>query len=115
MADVFDFSHMKQEMEKIPEKVLKVSIAYMDTEAQRLKRKAQEERPWTDRTGHARQRLRGYVEPGEHYIRLYLQHGVDYGASLEYGHDKRYAIIHPILRREGPRVLKGICDALKKA
>ncbi len=55
---------------------------------------AQEHRPWTDRTGQARQRLKGSVEHTQPETwDIILAHGVDYGQFLEFAHEKKYAII----------------------
>lgn len=62
-------------------------------------------RPWRDRTGRARQSLKGYVEESPGKIRICIAHGVTYGESLEYGHEKRYAILHPTVLQCGQRVL----------
>lgn len=53
-------------------------------------------RPWTDRTGQARQRLTGRVD---HLVQtqwtITLSHGVDYGIWLENAHEQKYAIVKP--------------------
>lgn len=55
-------------------------------------------RPWTDRTGHARQRLTGHIEQsGKDIVKICVSHGVDYGESLEYEHEERYAILRPTI------------------
>lgn len=61
--------------------------------ALQLQNSAKENRKWTDRTGHARQRLRGYVGKIPNGYRITLAHGVDYGLWLELAHEKRFAII----------------------
>ena len=61
--------------------------------ALQLQNSARENRKWTDRTGHARQRLTGYVGKTPEGYRITLAHGVDYGIWLELAHEKRFAII----------------------
>lgn len=61
--------------------------------ALQLQNSARENRKWTDRTGHARQRLTGYVGKIPEGYRITLAHGVDYGIWLELAHEKRFAII----------------------
>ena len=61
--------------------------------ALQLQSSARENRKWTDRTGHARQRLTGYVGKIPDGYRITLAHGVDYGIWLELAHEKRFAII----------------------
>lgn len=60
---------------------------------QKLQDFARENRRWTDRTGHARQRLTGGAEAVSNGYRIYLAHGVDYGIWLELAHEKRFSII----------------------
>lgn len=66
---------------------------YAEQGALQLQNFAKENRKWTDRTGHARQRLNGYVGKSENGYRIYLAHGVDYGIWLELANEKRYSII----------------------
>lgn len=70
-------------------------------------------KPWRNRTGHARQRLTGYVEEHGDKIRVCIAHGVDYGRSLEYEHERRYAILEPTVKAKGPAVLRGFNSLLK--
>jgi len=54
--------------------------------------------PWTDRTGQARQGLRGFVEDlSATSVALYLSHQKEYGIYLELAYQARYAIIMPTL------------------
>lgn len=66
---------------------------YAEQGARQLENFAKENRRWTDRTGHARQRLNGYVGKSEKGYRVYLAHGVDYGIWLELANEKRFSII----------------------
>ena len=62
---------------------------------------ARENRKWTDRTGHARQRLTGGSESIESGYRIYIAHGVDYGIWLELAHEKRFSIIPQTIEHVG--------------
>jgi len=66
---------------------------YAETGAKKMENYAKENRRWTDRTGHARQRLNGYVSKIQNGYRIYIAHGVDYGLWLELAHEKRFAIL----------------------
>lgn len=66
---------------------------YAETGGQKLVEFAKENRKWTDRTGHARQRLNSEVSKLANGYRIYLAHGVDYGIWLELAHEKRFSII----------------------
>lgn len=75
--------------------------------AKKFENYAKKNRPWTDRTGHARQRLTGWVEVLTNKVRIYIGHGVDYGIYLELCHEKRYAILQPTVNALSKEVLKG--------
>jgi len=56
---------------------------------------------WQDRTGAARQRLKGDSQAVSNGYRIRLAHGVDYGIWLELANEKRYAIIDETVRHVG--------------
>ena len=74
---------------------------YAETSAKKLEGAAKQNRRWTDRTGHARQRLNGSVGKVSEGYRLYLAHGVDYGIWLELAHERKYSIIPETIRYVG--------------
>lgn len=87
---------------------------YADNAALTLQNYAREHRPWTDRTGHARQRLTGSAEVVSQGYRIVLAHGVDYGVWLELAHEKKYAIIQPTIQAKSPEVLSGFNKLLER-
>lgn len=72
--------------------------------------------PWQDRTGDARESLKGEVHfnptGGEGTnvpaLRIHLGHGVDYGVHLEFGMGGRYQIIRPGLERMARKLPESI-------
>lgn len=66
---------------------------YAETSALKLQDNAKQNAKWTDRTGHARQRLTGDALVATNGYKLRLAHGVDYGIWLELAHEKRFSII----------------------
>lgn len=73
-------------------------------------------RPWTDRTGQARQRLTGRVDHDtqSEWV-LTLSHGVDYGLWLENAHEQKYAIVKPTVLLKSPDIMnsfQGLIDNL---
>ena len=61
---------------------------------------AKQNAPWTDRTGNARQGLRGFVEDlSATSVAIYLTHSVEYGVYLETQYQQRYAVIMPTLEQ----------------
>jgi len=78
---------------------------YVDDRAQDVQDYAQENAPWEDRTGAARDGLTAEAHHnfGHYYIDLF--HTVDYGIWLEIRWDGRYAIIQPTLEHFGPMLM----------
>ena len=82
--------------------------------AKKFQNYAKKNRPWTDRTGHARQRLIGWVEQiGKMRTRIYIGHGVDYGIYLELCNERRFAILQKTVNACSKEVLDGYKDLLR--
>lgn len=96
-------------------KVLAATLLQMQNSAAFLQERMKAERPWTDRTGAARQRLtaRAYVQD-DHTFAIELAQGVDYGIYLELAHEKKYAIIMPTIHLYSNEVLQGIASAVSQ-
>jgi len=111
---MFDFSELEQNLNALPGRVEKAIMAYGETQGKKLERKAKLGRKWTDRTAQARNRLHSDCTTYEKGIRIILSHGVDYGAYLEFAHEKRFAVIYPTLRRYAPEVMRGLTGLLER-
>ena len=81
--------------------------------AKKFENYAKINRPWTDRTGHARQRLVGWVEMFSDKVRIHIGHGVDYGVYLELAHEKRYAILQPTVNALSKEILEGFKELMR--
>ena len=118
MAQVRGFEFDPKDMiNKINQAATKSEAAiamYADNAALTLQNYAREHRPWTDRTGHARQRLTGSVARVSQGYQIILAHGVDYGKWLELAHEKKYAIIQPTIQAKSPEVLSGFNKLLER-
>lgn len=108
MAARLDDSDLRQGLNMFLDKVNAGLLIYGETVAKDFESYAKSNRPWTDRTGNARQRLNGYTEKINDGIRICIAHGVDYGIYLEVGHEKRYAILEPTVRLKGNDAIKGL-------
>ena len=60
---------------------------------------------WTDRTGNARQRLKGQTRWEESALIAAITHNVDYGIWLELCHEKKYAILEEALNSQAQNLL----------
>lgn len=81
--------------------------------AKKFENYAKINRPWTDRTGHARQRLVGWVEMFSDKVRINIGHGVDYGVYLELAHEKRFAILQPTVNACSKEILEGFKELMR--
>ena len=108
MAVRLDDSDLQDGLNQLKQKVQAGLLIYGETVAKDFESYAKANRPWTDRTGAARQRLNGYVESILHGIRICIAHGVSYGIHLELSHGKKYAILEPTVRLKGNDAIKGI-------
>lgn len=87
---------------------------YAETAALKLQNYMRDNAPWTDRTGHARQRLTGTVTKVTNGYKITLAHGVDYGIWLELAHEKRFAIIQPTILVNSNEVMTGFNKLLER-
>lgn len=111
----FDAEKLLESLVSLPDKTDQALEMYAATSAIKLQTSAQEKARWTDRTGAARQRLKG-----DHYrvatgYRLRLAHGVDYGVWLELAHEKRFAIIAETVRDVGTfEIMPGLAKLIER-
>lgn len=89
----FDTSTLERGLGALEDKVDIAVRMLAETGAVKMQGYAQGHAPWTDRTGRARQSLKGSVEPYTSGYKVVIAHGVDYGIWLELAHEKRFAII----------------------
>lgn len=88
---------------------------YAENSALQLQNDARINARWTDRTGHARQRLTGSVATVAKGYELSLAHGVDYGVWLELAHEKKYSIIPETIEYTGTfKIMPGFQSLLDK-
>ena len=104
----FDSKEVESNLSEFGDKAIAALAMYSQTAASYLESQAKENRPWTDRTGHARQGLTGSyeVEPSE--ISIVLAHTVDYGLWLELAHEKNYAIVDPTVTLHKDSIIQGL-------
>jgi hypothetical protein len=86
---------------------------YADTVAKKMETHAKTNKPWTDRTGRAKQSLNSSWKWVGDVARVELSHGVDYGVYLEFCNEKRYAVIKPTIDKISPEAIRGLNKILK--
>lgn len=117
MAFRIDYSQstLKKGIDNMSEKLGAVILMYSATKASELQALMKQRRPWTDRTGMAKATLNAKVsQPQKDIVRITLAHGVEYGVDLELDHGKRYAIVGPTVRMEGPRLVTDLGNLMAK-
>lgn len=103
-------------LKNLTEKELKTLAAlnlYGDTVSKDMEAYAKSNRPWTDRTGEARKRLKGNKKNMGNVIRCEISHGVDYGIFLEMKNERRFAILDPTVKAIGPKAANGLDKIFK--
>ena len=103
----FDSTSLRNGLNKLEDRMTVAIQLYADTAAIKLQNYAQANAHWTDRSGSARQRLKGYRETRADGYRLNIAHGVDYGIWLELAHEKRYAILPETINQCSGDIMKG--------
>lgn len=80
---------------------------YADTAAKKMEGDAKENAPWTDRTGNARNSIRGDFGWKDNKAVITLSGNVDYFVYLELAHEKKWAILKPTVDKFAPEVIRG--------
>ena len=111
----FDSSFLEGGLFELENKSQAAIRLYAEQSALALQNSARVNAKWTDRTGHARQRLTGDVLTVSNGYKLRLAHGVDYGIWLELANEKRFAIIPPTIQSVGTlEIMPGFEKLLKR-
>lgn len=83
------------------------------TWAQRLESYMKILAPWQDQTGLARKSLTARAKEEEQFVwTIELAQNVDYGIYLEYAHEKRFAVLEPVLQAYSGDVMNGFHNFL---
>ena len=65
-------------------------------------------KPWTNRTFWAARGIHGYVNAEMKHISVALYHTMPYGAYLEYGKGRRFAVLVPLVRQYVPEIMEEV-------
>lgn len=76
-----------------------------DSAAKAMEEYAKRNARWTDRTGNARQRLKGSTRWEQSALIAAISHNVDYGMWLELCNEKKYAILEEALESQAQNLL----------
>lgn len=105
-----DTKEVEERLNDIEVKAYVALKMQMSEMAKQMQNYAQIHRPWTDRTTRARRSLHGVVkeDKAKQTLDVGIAHGVDYGYSLEFEHEKRYAILFPTLQKFTGRIMNAM-------
>lgn len=109
-----DTSEVERRLQDIETRtMIKIKID-MSEYAKQMEGYAKRNKPWTNHTHRAVQSLHGVVrESGKGKIDVGIAHGVWYGTSLEFGHEKRYAILFPTLKEFTSRIMNSFRNIME--
>lgn len=111
----FDFSGLLKGLAEAELKLRFALEAYAKTSAAKLENYAKRNARWTDRTGDARNRLKGSSEAYGSGYRLSLAQGVTYGIWLEFAHERKYAIIEETINIVGNKeIMPGLSQLFRR-
>lgn len=108
-----DIDDILDGLDDVDEKVMAALELYGETVALKAEGKSKSEAKWTDRTGAARQSLKGTSNRNHNNVRVTLSHNVFYGIYLEYCNGGKYAIVEPTIDAISGEAIEGLKNLLK--
>lgn len=94
-------------LQGVEEKLKAGLLIVSKSAAKQMEAYAKTNAKWSDRTGNARQRLRGdaeWVNPT--VLETFIVHQVDYGVWLELAMGRKYSILDEAMKSVAPELLK---------
>lgn len=110
----FDLDNLAKGIYMLDEKADAAVHMLAQNAASNLESDAKQQAKWTDRTGMARKSLKGSVQKLPSVYRIILAHGVDYGIWLELAHEKRFAIVNPLIELHAPFIMDDFKNLMDK-
>ena len=101
----FDTKDVLKRFDKMQEKTRASLKILADAAVKAMETYAKNNAKWTDRTGNARQRLKGSTRWEESALIAAISHNVDYGIWLELCNEKKYAILEEALNSQAQNLL----------
>lgn len=110
----FDPQGMLSGMAEMELKMKAAVGVYGGVAAKKLEADAKKDAPWEDRTGRARQSIKGESKWSGAKMRIGVSGNTDYFPYLEYAKEKRFAALHPTVQRKSPEIVEGLHNLLGK-
>jgi hypothetical protein len=102
-AEVLKTKTKGQDEETANENVRK-AIEY--AEAHSNNERTERDKTWINRTQRAVRAVNATVDATPEEISIKLSHGIYYGAYLEYAHNRKYAVLEPLIRKYAPELIE---------
>lgn len=102
----FDTKKVLSKLESMQAKTRASLQIIADSAVKAMETYAKDNARWTDRTGNARQRLKGGTRWEESALIAAITHNVYYGMWLELAHGKKYAILEEALNSQAQSLLE---------
>lgn len=110
----WDTKDVLKRFEQMQNRTRKSLEILADSAAKAMETYAKNTARWTDRTGNARQRLKGSIRWEQSALIAAISHNVDYGMWLELCHQKKYAILEEALNSQAQNLLEAYERFLKQ-
>lgn len=102
----FDTKTVLKKLDAMQAKTRAALQIIADSAVKAMETYAKDNARWTDRTGNARQRLKGSTRWESTALIAAITHNVDYGMWLELAHGKKYAILEEALNSQAQSLLE---------
>lgn len=105
--DANSISATTKSLRAVDTKFKQAALIVSKSAAAQMEAYAKANAKWTDRTGNARQRLRGDAEwVNQALLETFIAHQVDYGIWLELANKRKYAILDEALQSQAQSLFK---------
>jgi len=110
----YDDKRLRRNVRSLPNNVRRAISATVDRRAALTTADLKTGARWTDRTGAARSGLVAIPIHGRTFEEIFMSYSVTYGIWLEVAHDRKYAIITPMMRIAGEALMHDLRFILNK-
>ena len=104
----FDISNVVNGLVSCSDKMMQGLDLYGQTVAMKMASYAKANKPWIDRTAHAKQSISGKSWRTGTTLIIQISGGMEYSPYLEFAMDKKYAVLFPTLLKNKTAILEGI-------
>lgn len=106
---IFEIGDFTRGIQQYQTKFMAALLVLSEVSSKKMEEWAKQNAVWTDRTGNARQLLKGQAFwADKETIAILVSHGVDYGIWLELAHERRYAILEDAIEENKDAFLKAV-------